>query len=737
MKRNRTARFFGGSTRSPRHYDIGSKALRARRFFRPLLEQFEDRRLLATVTVTTVSDVSDGTTTSIAALLTAPGADGFISLREAITAANNTANVDGPDVDSDPDPDLIAFNIAGGGVKTITPTTALPAVTQAAVIDGYTQPGASPNTLVVGSDAILLVELVGGVGPGNGLVISADNTTVRGLVINRFGSAAIHVQSGGNTIEGNWLGIEDDGNTRRANEYDVFVGNSPASANNLIGGTTPGSRNVMAGTANQNAGIMLFPGGGNATIQGNYIGMNAQGNDGIGASGRIYLGTPGNLVGGTTPGAGNVISGRAIEVYSSGNTIQGNTFGLNASGTGTLANNLNGIFIRTHSIPTDNNLIGGTTPEARNVFATSGTTIDISNSIGPNVGNRVQGNYFGTNKAGLAPPGVINPSISGTAIRLSGGMNNLVGGTTPGAGNVIANFANGSGIEILGSNNTIQGNRIGTNAAGTAAIPNGTGIYVGNYVTNNLIGGSTAAAANVISGNYNDGILIGPAGAFTMIRGNLIGLAADGVSPLGNGSAGGNPALRNGIRAEGPDNLIGGTGPGEGNTIAFNFGSGVLLPFTNVVAGAGIRNSVLGNSIHSNGGLGADIFGGGVTVNDLNDTDAGVNDIQNFPVVSSATTAGSLTTIAGTLNSTANATFRVELFASVTADPSGFGEGQTYLDLPPSTPTAVEMGASASIQPRPFLSVNSSRARPPMQLAVPQNSARSAWWHLLPSINRR
>lgn len=692
MKRNRTSQVFAGSTRSSRSRGTRPLAVRARRFFQPLLEQFEDRRLLATVTVNTTSDVSDGTTTSIAALLTSPGTDGVISLREAIIAANNTANVDGPDADSDPDPDAIHFNIPGGGVKSITPTTALPAVTQAVVIDGYTQPGASANTLSVGSDAVLLVELVGGAGPGNGLLISADSSTVRGLVINRFGSA-IYVQSGGNTIEGNWLGIDDDGNTRLANVYDVFVANSPASANNLIGGTNPGSRNVMAGTINDNAGIMLFPGGGSATIQGNYIGMNAHGTDGIGASGRIYLGTPGNLVGGTAPGAGNVISGRAMEVYSSGNTVQGNTFGLNASGTGTLANNLNGIFIRSHSSPTDNNLIGGTTSEARNVFATSGTAIDVANSTGPNVGNRIQGNYFGTNKAGIAPAGMINPSISGTAIRLNGGMNNLVGGTTPGAGNVIANFANGSGIEVLGSNNTIQGNRIGTNAAGTAAIPNGTGIYVGNYVSNNLIGGSAPGAGNVISGNNNDGMLIGPAGTFNTIQGNLIGVAADGIFPLGNGAAGGNPALRNGIRVEGSDNLIGGTGPGEGNTVAFNFGSGVLLPFTNVLAGSGFRNSVLGNSIYSNGGLGIDIFGGGVTVNDLNDTDAGTNDIQNFPVITSGTTSGSTTTIQGTLNSTANSTFRVELFASVAADGSGFGEGQTYLGFVTVTTNASSTGS--------------------------------------------
>ena len=81
--------------------------------------------------------------------------------------------------------------------------------------------------------------------------------------------------------------------------------------------------------------------------------------------------------------------------------------------------------------PANNNLIGGTTPEARNVFATFGTVIEIGNSSG----NMVQGNYFGTNKAGTAPGGVMNPNGSGTAIRIYG-TNNLVGGTTPGSAHI-------------------------------------------------------------------------------------------------------------------------------------------------------------------------------------------------------------------------------------------------------------------------------------------------------------
>ena len=90
------------------------------------------------------------------------------------------------------------------------------------------------------------------------------------------------------------------------------------------------------------------------------------------------------------------------------------------------------------------------------------------------------------------------------------------------------------------------------------------------------------------------------------------------------------------------------------------------LPLTNVLANSGLRNSVLGNAIYSNTGIGIDIYGNGVTLNDLNDVDAGPNDVQNFPVLGSALTLGTHTAIQGTLNSTANSTFRVEFFSGAT-----------------------------------------------------------------------
>ena len=124
--------------------------------------------------------------------------------------------------------------------------------------------------------------------------------------------------------------------------------------------------------------------------------------------------------------------------------------------------------------------------------------------------------------------------------------------------------------------------------------------------------------------------------------------------------------------------MIGGTNTGEGNTVAFNKNDGISL-----ASGAGSGNAILGNIIHSNGTtaahLGIDLNEDGVTTNDAGDADTGPNNRQNFPVLSSSDADATQITIDGSLNSTASTNFRIEFFSSATADPSGNGEGQTYL----------------------------------------------------------
>ena len=117
------------------------------------------------------------------------------------------------------------------------------------------------------------------------------------------------------------------------------------------------------------------------------------------------------------------------------------------------------------------------------------------------------------------------------------------------------------------------------------------------------------------------------------------------------------------------------TGAGQGNTITLNSAAGV-----GVNDPTSTENSIRGNSIHSNGALGIDLNGDGVTPNDAGDSDTGPNGLQNFPVLTSITfnAAAFQTTVSGTLNSVPLSTFDLDWYSNGTADPAGFGEGETY-----------------------------------------------------------
>lgn len=149
------------------------------------------------------------------------------------------------------------------------------------------------------------------------------------------------------------------------------------------------------------------------------------------------------------------------------------------------------------------------------------------------------------------------------------------------------------------------------------------------------------------------------------IQGNFIGTAADGVTALGNSGRGVTVFIS-------PNNRIGGINSNARNVIAFNGQTGVAIGF-------GVGNSVQGNSIFSNGALGIDLDSAGPTLNDPGDPDTGGNNLQNYPVISAVTISGGSATITGSLNSTANITFGVEFFSNTKGNPSGFGEGETFL----------------------------------------------------------
>jgi CSLREA domain-containing protein/uncharacterized repeat protein (TIGR01451 family) len=280
------------------------------------------------------------------------------------------------------------------------------------------------------------------------------------------------------------------------------------------------------------------------------------------------------------------------------------------------------------------------------------------------------------NGASAAPSG-----LATNGLRITGGGSTVRG--------LVINrfFNNGIYLRFVG-NNRIEGNFLGTDPSGTIARGNEDGVDL--EAPNNIVGGTTPEARNVISGNVYGGVDIdsfaGGVGNGNLVQGNLIGTTASGTAPLGNADHG--VDIDSGVTL----NTIGGTTTAARNVIAFNGVHGVVIR-------AGTGNAVLGNSIHSNNLLGIDLNNNGVTANDPGDLDTGANNRQNFPVLTSATTTGGATTITGTLNSTASGTFRIEFFANTAADPSGFGEGQTFLGFTTVTDTNGDGNEAFSFSP--------------------------------------
>jgi CSLREA domain-containing protein len=239
--------------------------------------------------------------------------EGECTLRAAIQQANHTAGTD-----------TINFAILGSDAKTISPATQLPTITGPVTINGYSQPGAHPNTKAVGSDAVLKIELSGDSYPaGDGLVIGASNSTIKGLVINHWGDGLRieGAEATGNKVTGNYIGTDATGTQSLGNFSGVRVSSG---SGNTIGGTTAAERNVISGNL-YGVGVENTEATGNK-VMGNYVGPDATGTKDLGgkAGVGIYF-APNNTVGGTTVGARNVISGNSetgVVIY--GNNATGN-----------------------------------------------------------------------------------------------------------------------------------------------------------------------------------------------------------------------------------------------------------------------------------------------------------------------------------------------------------------------------------------------------------------------------
>jgi parallel beta-helix repeat protein len=564
------------------------------------IELLEDRTQPSVITVTGTGDDA-GILTQ-----TGPGTFTDTTLRGAITQAN-----------ADPDTlSSIDFCI-GSGVQTIQVGSSsaysglpLPNITHAVVIDATTQHGyvSAPLIVLDGTNAG---------GTGLDLTATAPGSTVKGLAIDYF-SLGIQVEGNNNVIANNYLGVDATGNN-------------------------------YAGTHN---GIRLIEASGN-TIAGNVIASEQFG---------IQL----------SDGAND-------------NHIQGNCVGLNADGTESLVNNnltgiSVGIFLEENA---DSNVIGGTTPGTRNVIAGYQYDVDLQ-CAGPSdevAGNRIEGNYVGTDTTGKV---ALNGSqVNSAGILLIGhgqGLtDNVIGGTCAGSGNLISGMATW-GVAIQGADGCeVEGNRIGTDCTGQSALPNGIGVIVIVAANRNvMIGGTDPGAGNTIAFNRQSGLEVGGDSQIQIVSNSIHDNRGPGVylssDPFGAADPFG--AFSDGVGATGISI--------QRNEIYANGALGINLGTVAVdVNGCPITQA----QVQVNPGLwDHDEPSSAVVLND-SFCHVGANNFQDFPVLNSATSSSSDTLLsgsfsAGTLNGQPfepDALITLDFYANPTPDPTGYGQGHTYL----------------------------------------------------------
>jgi hypothetical protein len=370
------------------------------------------------------------------------------SLREAVAAVNASAG-----------PHEIHFAIPGSGVHVITLLTDLPPLTETVTVDGYTQPGSSPNTQApgFGLDTVLRIQLQPGPipSPNIGLWLQAPDCLVRGIAFNGLNVSVVVGPSADRTrVQGCFVGTDASGMTASTISTGVAVSGS---VDCLIGGGTPETRNLISG--GREANVLLGSGGSGHRVQGNLIGTDASGLRSLqtdtGPQRGVWIwNATDSLIGGLSAAAGNVISGSRYAV------------------------------------------IIGTCP------STTGST-----------GNQVLRNLMGTDVTGRRSIGIgVSPIVS-CANQTTIGL--------PGAGNVIAGNSNGNGVLVIGTDILIQGNLIGASADGSS--PRGhdfAGIAVDG--SNIVIGGIGTGEGNLIAYNQFWGISLAETSTGVRIRGNSI-----------------------------------------------------------------------------------------------------------------------------------------------------------------------------------------------------------------------
>lgn len=567
--------------------------------------------------------------------------------------------------------------------------------------------------------------LVGG-GLGAGNIISGNGSA--GLALSTSNAA-------GNRVFGNTIGLDAARTAARPNQQGLFVN---AAISNRIGDAAEHHGNHIGGSLQE--GVFVQGAAHDNIFAHNTIGLTqaVNGTDGISFSAGAYS----NLVlgghGDARPIGANGRYGIRFS-YATGNVVRG--YAIGNDGQDPVTNGSSGVYI-SYSPGTELHdcIIGGNggigvevyeSPACRlytNYIGISAAGLALTNqSDGVNLINspdpRLVGNVIALNRGngvsalrahraaflgnriGLAADGVSPRGNASYGLYLLHCISNVIGAA--GAGNVIG--ANGQdGVAILFPDSEgciVQGNRIGVTADGASAVPNlGNGIQVNSARA--LVGGTGAGEGNHISGNTNCGVsIVGGGVAGIRVYGNLIGTDGAGTNALGNGSHGIH------IWSGAASNAVGGAGASSRNTIAFNGGDGVRIGENEFDVQAE-RNTVAGNIIHGNRGLGIDLMPAGPTPNDAGDLDAGPNGLQNFPVLTVATGSSGSVHIEGHLAAIAGQTYLIDFFGGQTLDPSGHGEGErplgsTYVTLPGA---GVEYFTNSFAVPPPLLSYVSATA---------------------------
>lgn len=608
---------------------------------------------------------------------------------------------------------ILDNNTAGGGfikfaiptigqIKTISPVGMLPTISRIAFIDGWSQGGQTYQ-------GPPLIEIEGSLAPNSiGLDIQWSDCIIRGLSINNFrGTNGLGVgvridtaKGVRNWIYGSYIGVRPDGVTPRGNgQFGVWI--RPTANSNIIGTNADNvrdalERNVISGSSQDNLRTGVYIESNSNIVAGNNIGTDVTGMVAIPNFNGLWVRTGSSNQIGTSPTsqnqaaerniiAGNTNVGVSFTSQGSNNFVSGNHIGLNASGTGALSNLL-GVYLD----DVNRTLIGGTSAGERNVISGNlqqGVLISGVNAFS----NLLQGNYIGTNATGMAALGngfdgvLLRNGVAFTRIGAFGDG----GGLETGRRNVISGNG-GPGVTIQDpttNDNRVMGDYIGVAADGIAPLGNvNAGVLILNSPNNQV--GAPGTGRNIIGGQLSassgNGVTIAGVDAVgNRVRNNRIGVAADGTA-VGNTAAG--VAIMQSASA----NVIGGTMIGDGNTIANNGAVGVRVLGIDSQA-----DSILGNSIVNNSRLGIDLSDDGVTPNGpAGASRIGPNALQNYPVLISVTPGGQ---IMATLAAKASTSFRVEYFSSVTADPTSFGEGRTFLGF-----RTVQTDSSGNVGPFSF-----------------------------------